>query len=104
MKNKTLYLVIRHIHKGNYEDKQAISENVVVTERLKPRDMTEASVVIDILGAKVVKDRFEKASTETFKYYVQQYQHLITKTLVKWGEQAPENMEHLKKTFGEINE
>ena len=57
------------------------NEEVRCVKNIKTRDMTEASVVLDIANSKVVKNRFNENANfeELYNYYLSHYADYINK-------------------------
>lgn len=110
MSNRSVFLVVSHVTrlaKGIHSNKKGVAtnpdnwetlENMVITDNVNKRLMTMASVVIDLLNGKVVKNRFadQHSDTETFQSYVDRYQADIGVALKRWGSQDPNNYLKLK--------
>jgi len=59
------------------------NEEVKCSKNLKTRDLTEASVILDVAQQKVVKDRFDsgRGFTELYEYYMSNYADYINSWL-----------------------
>jgi hypothetical protein len=57
------------------------NEEVRCVKNLKTRDLTEASVVLDVANEKVIKNRFNENTDfgELYKYYLSHYADYINK-------------------------
>ncbi|MNR94406.1 hypothetical protein D3C72_254810 [compost metagenome] len=114
MSQRSVYLAVTHVTrlaKGIHSNKKGVStdpdnwetlENMVITDNVNKRLMTMATVVIDLLNGKVIKNRFadQHSDAETFRSYVDRYQADIGAALKKWGTQDPENYKKLKGLAG----
>lgn len=68
-----------------------VSENMIVVDRIKTHQMNQATVILDLLHGKVVKNRFGDNNTAVFKAYFDRYQQDIVEALKTWGRKNPEN-------------
>lgn len=68
----------------NSKTEVRVDERAYIYERLKWRDEIEASIIIDLLNAKVLKNRFGKPDDDVFKHYVAEYKQEIGKYLAAW--------------------
>lgn len=114
MSQRSVYLVVTHITrlaKGVQSNKKGVAtnpdnwetlENMVITDNLNKRLTAMGTVIIDLLGGKVIKNRFadEHTDAETFRAYVDRYQDDIGAALKKWGTQDPNNYLKLKGMAG----
>lgn len=59
------------------------NEELKCSKNLKTRDLTEASVILDVAQQKVVKDRFDSGREfqELFEYYMSNYADYINSWL-----------------------
>lgn len=59
------------------------NEELKCSKNIKTRDLTEASVILDVGNQKVVKDRFEsgKGFEELFQYFMSNYADYINSWL-----------------------
>jgi hypothetical protein len=108
MYSKSVFLVINHItrvakgvasHKksaANNPDNYEVHENMILADRVSKANQISASVIIDLLNGKVLKNRFSVDSTQVFKEYVDKYQTEIGDALRRWGTQNPDNYKKLK--------
>lgn len=108
MSNRTVYLVVTHISKpikGLKTNKKGVldnpdnwetTENMVITDNLTTNLKTRASIILDLIGGKVTKSRFEASSTTVFREYVSRYQSDITDALKLWALKHPDNYKALQ--------
>jgi hypothetical protein len=62
-----------------------VEEDVVITTRLKTKQEIEAHVVIDILQARVIRNRFDDTNTETiYKHFMEKYNEKVQRALSTW--------------------
>lgn len=106
--SRSVYLIVTHVTrlaKGINSNQKGVSsnpdnyetfENMILSDRVPNRMNREASVIIDLLNGKVVKNRFGATDTETFRAYVDRYQADIGAALRKWGIQNPDNYNRLR--------
>lgn len=97
------FLVITHVQRPNKkidtrkagwstpETEWDVSENMIVVDRIKMHQMNQASVILDLLHGKVVKNRFGENDIAVFKAYFDRYQQDIVEALKTWGRKNPEN-------------
>lgn len=106
--SKSVYMVINHIQRpaagvnmsvrgnaGNPDNWETF-ENMFIMDNVKRNALLTASVVIDLLAGKVLKNRFETDDSTTFREYVDRYQSDISEALKQWGRQDPNNFLRLK--------
>jgi hypothetical protein len=56
------------------------NESIVITKNLKDRDLSEASVILDVKNNKVIKNRYnDRPFDELWIYYVTHYGEYINK-------------------------
>ena len=57
------------------------NEEVICRKSLRPKDQTEASVILDVANQKVIKNRFNENNDfeELYKYYLTHYADYINK-------------------------
>jgi len=106
--SKSVYLIVSHVTRlaaGVDASKKGVSsnpdnyetfENMIISDKVGRRHSTEASVIIDLLGGKVLKNRFDLTSTEVFKEYVDRYQEDVTAALKQWVANDVKNYDRLK--------
>jgi hypothetical protein len=83
---KNIYIVITHIQQPpNDEGKVGVSERCEFVDNLKNRHRSTASVILDYLNEKVVKNRSEEGSYPEFVKYLEK--------------NYPQQMGELKKEF-----
>lgn len=104
----SVYMVISHIQRpaaGLNMNKRGVAgnpdnwetfENMALVDRVKKAQLQQASVIIDLLNGKVLKNRFETSDTQTFAEYVDRYQEDVTEALKLWGSRDPANYKKLK--------
>jgi hypothetical protein len=63
-----------------------VLESPVIVDRVSNKMMTEASVIIDILNTKVVKNRYGN-DEEVVKYYLGKYSAEISESIRIWSKQ-----------------
>lgn len=66
-------------------------ETIVIVDRVANKHLSSASVIIDILEVKVVKNSFDHTPQEVIKYFLVKYQDQIKESLKIWA-----NKESLK--------
>lgn len=66
-------------------------EQIVIVDRVTDKHRQMASVIIDILEIKVIKNSFDHTHTEVIKYFVTKYKSQIKESLKLWA-----NKESLK--------
>lgn len=103
MKTKTVYMMITHVMKpikGAASHKKSVAENpdnwettenMIISDSVPRKKLYEASVVLDLLNAKVLKNRFELDDSQLFREYVDRYRTDIGEALREWALQSPEN-------------
>lgn len=108
MYSKSVFLIINHVTrvaKGIATNKKGLAndpnnyetfENMIIADRVSKSNQVTASVIIDLLGGKVLKNRFDVDNTATFRDYVDRYQTEIGDALKRWGTQHPDNYKKLK--------
>jgi hypothetical protein len=113
--SKTVYLYVTHItrlsknvasnKKGNATnpDNWETFENMAITDRENKKMLISASVVLDLVNGKVIKNRFDVPDTEIFKEYFDRYKDDITSALKQWMAMDNKNYERLK-TLAQIQE
>ena len=77
------------------EDSFDIHEDMVVVDRLPDRMLRTASIIIDILGEKVVKNRYNVENSELYTQYVEKYVEDIQEGMTAWVRKNPDNIEAL---------
>ncbi len=115
--SKSVYLIITHVTRlaaGLPSHKKGVSsnpdnyetfENMVLSDKVSRELNTRASVVIDLLGGKVLKNRFDLSDAEVFRDYVDRYQADIGEALKRWGASNADNYKKLKDLIpGDKNE
>jgi len=113
MSNRSVYMIITHTsrpikglntnRKGVLDDPDnwETSEKMVITDNLSRQLMTTGSIILDLIGGKVVKNRFEAKDTTVFREYVSRYQPDITAALKIWATKHPDNYNTLKKMWAD---
>lgn len=110
-KNNRPYMVITHrqkpakgVHTNTKVTDEAtrweVTENMVILDRPPSSSKSaSASLVMDLLEGKVLKNRFagEVSDTEIFTRYFEQYREDITEALKEWALRSPENLMQLDK-------
>jgi len=86
---KKVFIVITHFRQKNHKSWQTVEE-VEVTNNLKDKHISGASVIIDVMNQKFVKNRFDELTKDEDKKmaylakyisnYKQQVIHILTKT------------------------
>jgi hypothetical protein len=106
--NNSVFMVISHIQrpaagvnmsvKGNSAnpDNWETFENMALVDKVNKKALYSSSVIIDLLGGKVVKNRFDVSDSDTFREYVDRYQDDVTDALKTWGRKSPLNYAKLK--------
>jgi len=62
-----------------------VKEEALIVSRLKPKHEIQAHVIIDILQARVLKNRFEDQANDTvYQHYIEKYSTDIQTALTKW--------------------
>jgi hypothetical protein len=101
------FLVITHIKtpaKGQRTNLQGWTkdaewdthESMKVVDRLNTKTLTSASIILDILDEKVVKNRYDNIpNQEIFDEYVKKYVEDIQEGLIAWVRGSPENLNYL---------
>lgn len=74
-----------------------VTEKMVISDYPKSRMMLEASVVIDLLNTKVVKNRNGDLSDVSCNEYFARYYVEIVEALKVWAKKRPENLDALRK-------
>ena len=112
MYSKSVFLIISHISrlvKGVDASKKGVStnpdnyetfENMVISDKVARKHILSASVVIDLLNGKVLKNRHSVDDTSTFREYVDRYQQDIGAALRSWAAMNPDNYKKLKGIAG----
>lgn len=59
-------------------------EEVFFVDRLNDKHVMENSVIIDLLGATIVKSRLEESKAEVYAHYVKKYQSHVIKAIQTW--------------------
>ncbi len=95
-----------HTNTKNYgkEGKWQLGESVSIEDSIKDRHMTTASVIVDILKAKVIKNRLEKSDEEVMEYLVTKYKDDIVKGIQVWMRKknivvTPKQIEKIEKNI-----
>lgn len=77
-------------------------EDLSFVDRVKPRHLDTATLIIDILEAKVVKNGFvESSKDEVMKYYVNKYKKQISDTIGAWMESEAQKRAAEERLMGE---
>ena len=82
-----MYIVAKHTkvlrdpkNKDRSESAYMDNESLHITKNLKKKDITEASVILDVATQTVVKNRFsERPFDELFSYFLTHYKDYINK-------------------------
>lgn len=61
-----------------------IGESITIEDCIKDSHITKAAVIIDILKAKLIKNRLDKSDEEVMKYFVTKYKKEITEGIQIW--------------------
>ena len=77
------------------EDSFDVHEDMVIVDRLKPRMTSHASIILDILGEKVVKNRYDVTNAELYTQYIEKYLEDVQEGMIAWARKNPENIEAL---------
>ena len=64
--------------------KWLVGESITIEDCVKTSHLTKAAVIIDILKAKIVKNRLDKTDEEVMKYFVTKYKKEITEGIQIW--------------------
>lgn len=82
-----------HEHPGAWE----VSEQVkIIDGSLKTRVYSEASIIIDLVNNKVLKNRGSDEDKAVSAYYMKKYQDNIKQSLLVWSHKNPKNLNTLK--------
>ena len=79
-----MFLIAKHIEvmrnpKKPSEGKMT-NEMFKVTKNVKPKDYSEASIIVDVAQSKIIKNRFsERTFEELFAYFMTHYKEDINK-------------------------
>ena len=102
------FLVVKYLQTPNAESntrvkgwgtdgKWDVNESMVIVDRIKSRHQQEATIILDILEGKVIKNRFDEAGDgKVFAYYFERYKDDITKAIQDWARKSPDNLARLK--------
>jgi uncharacterized protein with ATP-grasp and redox domains len=97
------FLVITHIqtpekgqrtnlHGWTKDAEWATHESMKIVDRLNTKTLTTASIILDILDEKVVKNRYDSISnTEIFDEYIKKYLEDVQEGMIAWVRGNPEN-------------
>lgn len=65
-----------------------VKEDMLITTRLKTKQELQSHVIIDILQAKVTRNRFDDASNEEiYKHFMEKYSSEVQRALEVWMRQ-----------------
>lgn len=89
------FLVVTHKHvvpKGtpshtkNFKESNMwqLGENITIEDSIKPRHLAEASVIVDILKAELIKSRHQEPNDDVLKHYTTKYKKEITEGISIW--------------------
>lgn len=87
-KRKSIYFVVKYVRAMNKQThKQEMLEMVYLVDRVKNRDMDEATVILDLLESKVTKARYENMQDydTALKYYQNKYPKKINPILEEYA-------------------
>lgn len=92
-----MFLIARYVQvlkdvksKDRTPDAYMNNELVVIAKKVKSKDLTEASIILDIANKKVIKNRFnENSFDELWQYYLTHYSQYINQWVVAQGKVRP---------------
>jgi adenosyl cobinamide kinase/adenosyl cobinamide phosphate guanylyltransferase len=111
MAKSSVYLVIEHIsrpikgvatHKKDQienPDNWETFENMIIVDSYPNKMLYSASVIIDLMAGKVIKNMFEIDDQQMFKEYVSRYSEEIKDALKTWASKDITNYNKLKDLF-----
>lgn len=92
--SKRPFLVIIHREVPNATSRLLESyEDMIIVDRVTHNHLTRATLVIDILNGKIVKNRnIGGTEEEIFQTYISRYEEDIRESIEVWGRSSPENL------------
>jgi len=106
--NNSVFMVITHITKpiagANMSRKETAAnpdswettESMILVDRVPKNKVYTASIILDLLNGKVIKNRFDVADATVFREYMNRYSEDVTDALKMWGAKSPANFARLK--------
>lgn len=74
-----------HVKDWSEQSGWQVEEEVTLVDRIKPRHLAYATLIVDVLEAKVVKNGFQNASgVEAMGHYMQKYREQIKEAIGVW--------------------
>lgn len=68
-----------------------VAERYYVVDRIKDKMLSEATVIVDLLDATCIKNRYEAASDdEVANHYIEKYQETVEKGIEEWTLRYPD--------------
>lgn len=91
-------MLITHAERPGANGETEVFEKMVIVEKksMTLKMLTEASVAIDLLHSKVVKNRFDEPDQKVFVDYFNRYASDIIDTMGSWARSDPKNYEALR--------
>lgn len=73
-------------HRRNYgkDGEWQLGEHISIEDCVKNKHLTQAAIIVDILKAKLVKNRTERPDQEVLQYLISKYKTEITEGIQLW--------------------
>ena len=84
--------------------KKNLQEMVSIEDSIKPRHLTGATVIIDILKRRVVKSRYSEDNETVLKHYLTQYKEQIAEGINIWMKGQYHDKESAEKFMNDLTE